>query len=147
MPSISSTNAVFLLSVVPLYTVPQVIQGFGPDEILTTEPLEAAELQMGIDGILSAGYVHVPVRQVITLSADSPSNAIFDNWFFSQTQINDLYFATGTITLTSIGTKYALTQGVLHTYPSVTDVSKRLMPRKYGIAWQSIVAAPIIGAA
>ncbi len=143
MASITSANAVYTLSITALYNTAQQLQGFAADEIFSTDPLESAEVMMGVDGILSAGFVFVPVKQMIALQADSASNALFENWWSSQQQIKDVYFANGQITLPSIGRKFTLTQGVLSTYPSVADAKKVLQPRKYGITWQSIVPAII----
>ena len=141
MASITSANAVYLLSINALYNTAQQLQGFAADEIFSTDPLESAEVMMGVDGILSAGFVFVPVKQMVVLQADSASNAIFENWWSSQQQIKDLYFASGQITLPSLGRKFTLTNGALTTYPPVADAKKVLQPRKYGITWQSIIPA------
>jgi hypothetical protein len=141
MASITSANAVYLLSINALYNTAQQLQGFSADEIYATDPLESAEVLMGVDGILSAGFVYVPVKQMVSLQADSASNNIFENWWTSQQQIKDVYFATGIITLPSISKQFTLTQGVLSTFPPTPDAGKTLKPRKYGITWQSIVAS------
>lgn len=141
MASITSANAVLLLSIPALYPVPQQMQGFSADDVFDFDPLESAETVMGVDGVLSGGFVYVPIPQSITLQADSPSNLFFDTWWTSQQQIADLYFATGNITLSSIGRKYAMTRGILKTYPPVPDAKKVLQQRKFMIHWQSIFPA------
>jgi hypothetical protein len=145
--TISSANAVFLLSVPPIFTSPQTIQQWGSDDFLDTDPLESAEVQMGIDGHQTGGFVFVSVRQMLTLMADSISIPLFDTWYASQLQVRDLYYATATPTLPSIATKYAMVNGILHTYPPISLVKRRLEVRRFGISWESVTPSPIIGVA
>lgn len=143
MPSITSANAVLVISVANLFPTPVQLQQFAADDIYTIDPLPAAEVVMGVDGRLSAGFVYAPVVQGISLQADSASNVLFDTWWAAERQARDKFFATGTITLTSIGRKYAMTQGALTTYPAIPDGARVLRPRKFHITWESIIPANI----
>jgi hypothetical protein len=67
--SITSSNAILFLGVTNLYATPQQIQGFAADDVYDTEALEVSEASMGVDGILTAGYVNRPVVQSYTLQA------------------------------------------------------------------------------
>jgi hypothetical protein len=145
MASITSANSVLMLSVSSLYVVPQQIQGFAADDIFDLDALEVAETMMGVDGRLSSGYVNVPVKWGISLMADSPSNAIFDNWYVSQKQQQDVYFANGSITLPSLGVVYTLTKGSLTSYQPGPNAKKVLQPRKHVITWESILPSPVPG--
>lgn len=137
MGNITASNAVYILSIPNVLLAPVQLQGFAADDIFDTEPLEAAETMMGVDGILSAGFVFVPVSQSITLQADSASNSAFDAWWTQEQANKTKYPATGQIKLTSIGTKWALSQGFLVTYPVIPNAGRVLKPRKYMIRWQS----------
>lgn len=141
MASITSANAVYLLGISSLFPVPQQLQGFSADEIFATDPLESAEIIMGVDGVLSAGFVFVPIMQTIMLQADSVSSAVFDTWWSNQQQVKDIFFATGSITLPSLKLKYTMAQGALKTYQALADAGKTLKPRKFTIAWQNVTAA------
>jgi hypothetical protein len=141
MASITSINSVYIITI-PNVIFPTQLQGFSADDIFGTDPLEVAETMMGVDGILSAGLINVPVQQGISLQADSASNAIFDTWYAQQRLIRDIYFANANVTLTSIGKKFALTNGALKTYPPLPDAGKVLKPRKFTIVWESITPAP-----
>lgn len=141
MASITAANATFLLTIPSVFPVPQQLQGFAADDIFSTDPLESAEILMGVDGKLSAGFVFVPPKQGIFLQADSPSNAIFDAWYAAQQTVKDIFFADGLVQLTSIGTKWALIRGVLSTYPPIPDAGKTLKPRRFGITWESVSPA------
>lgn len=143
MASITSANAVFLITIPSLYAVPQQLQGFSSDEIFATEPLESAETLMGVDGKQSSGFVFVAISQTIMLQADSVSNQVFDNWWASQRQVKDVYLANGSIALPSIGLKYTMTNGALKSYQPVADAGKTLKPRKYTISWENINPAII----
>lgn len=99
---------------------------------------------MGVDGVLSAGFVYVPIRQTIALQADSPSNALFDLWWNAMQTTKDVFLAQGVITLTTINTKYSLLNGSLTTFHAIADVKKLLQPRRYGITWQAVSPGPTV---
>ena len=143
MSSITSANAIYMLGISSLFPVPQQLQGFSADDVFSTDPLEVAETMMGVDGVLSGGFVFSTVVQGISLQADSASNDVFDQWWNAQRQIRDLYYANGTVILPSVGKKYTLTKGILKTYPAVPDAGKTLKPRKFTIHWQSVTLAPV----
>lgn len=137
MPNITAANAIYTLSIPNVLLAPAQLQGFAADDIFDTEPLEAGETLMGVDGILSAGFVFVPVSQGITLQADSLSNAVFDAWWTQEQANKTKYAASGQIKLSSIGTKWSLTNGFLVTYPVIPNAGRTLKPRKFMIRWQS----------
>lgn len=143
MATITAANAIIMFSIPGLFPTPQQLQGFATDDVFDTDALESAEVMMGVDGKLSGGFVYVAIKQNYALQADSPSAIIFDQWYAVQQQIQDLYTANATVTLTSLGTKWALTKGFLTTYKPVPDAKKLLQPRKFGITWQSISPAPV----
>jgi len=141
--TITSANAVYMLSISNLFDSPQQLQGFSADDIFTTEPLASAEAIMGLDGRLSAGFVFVPTTQSIMLQADSLSNDIFDQWWLAQQIAKDMYFANAVIVLTSIGKKWTMTKGVLSSFPPLPDAAKTLRPRRFSIIWESGTPANI----
>lgn len=152
MGTITGASAIFTLSISPPAFAPQVsatlfaapiqLQGFAADDAFATEPLASVETLMGVDGVLSAGFVYVPVRQTISIQADSVSNDLFDIWWNAMQTTKDVYLAQGIITLTTIQKKYALVNGSLTTYHPLADVKKLLQPRRYGITWQAITPGP-----
>jgi hypothetical protein len=143
MASITSANAVLIITIRSLYPTPQQIQGFSADDIYDVDALEIGETMMGVDGVLSAGWVNVSVKQGISLQADSVSNVVFDTWYTTEQQLQDKLVASASITLTSIGKKYNMGQGYLTTYKPIADGKKVLQPRKHILTWQSIIPAPI----
>ena len=138
MATITSANAIYTLSIAGLYPTPVQLQGFAADDIFSTDPIDSAEVLMGVDGILSGGFVFVPIKQSIAIQADSSSNTIFDNWWAANQAATDVYFvANGVIILKSVGTKWALTNGFLTSYIPMPDAGKTLKPRKFGITWNT----------
>lgn len=143
MADITSANAILILSVPLLLPVPQQIQGFSTDEIFDTESAAINETLMGVDGILSGGFVYMPRKMTITLQADSASNTFFDAWAQGMTAGVFVAPATGGITLTGIGKAYVMANGFLTGYKPTPDAKKLLQPRKFELTWESITPAPI----
>lgn len=143
MASITSANSVLLLAISGLYTTPQQIQGFTADDISDFASISPAEVSMGLDGRLSAGYVPVAIVQSITLQADSPSIMLFEAWFAAQQAARDVYFANGIVQYPAVSRSYVMTAGVLTGYAPLSDAKKMLQPRKFSITWQTIVGAPL----
>lgn len=142
MGSITSANAVLMLSVPPLFPIPQQIQGFATDDIYDIPQIKSVEVLMGVDGVLSAGFVYVQIVQTITLQADSASNSFFDTWWTQMQAAQDAYAANGLIRLPSIATKFAQTNGYLTGYKPAPAAKKVLQPRTYEVTWESIAPAP-----
>jgi hypothetical protein len=141
--SITSANAIFMLSVVGLYDTPQQLQGFAAEDIFDTPAIAPAETMMGVDGALSAGFVYVPIQQSIALMADSASNDLFEQWYAAQVAVSELFRCTGVIRIPSLGKSYQMANGVLTSYPTIADAKKVMQPRKYGITWESVTGVPI----
>lgn len=141
--SITSANATFFISIAGLFPAPQQLFKFAADEVFDTDPIEAAEVQMGVDGYKTAGFVFVPVKQGISLMADSPSAALFDQWYAAQQTARDVFNANGTIYLPTLGTKWAMINGTLTTYPPLPNARKVLQPRKFGVTWERVSPAVI----
>lgn len=140
--SITSANAVLMLSIVPLFPIPQQLQRFATDDVYNVPQIKSVEVMMGVDGVLSGGFVYVQVPVEYTFQADSPSNAIFDTWWTQMQAAKDTYIANGLIRLPSITTRFGMTTGYLTGYTPAPAAKKVLQPRKYEITWESIVPVP-----
>lgn len=143
MASLTGATVAYQLSITGLYNTPQQLQGFAADDVFATTPIKSIETLMGVDGVMSAGFVWVPIEQMIDLQADSDSNAIFDNWWQAQQAAEDVYFADAVIRLKALGIKWTMSRGVLSTYPPMPDVKKMIQPRKFGITWNNASPSPI----
>ena len=142
MGDITAANAAILLSIPPLFPIPQQIQGFATDDIYDIPQIKSVEVMMGVDGVLSAGFVFVQIPQEITLQADSPSNALFDTWWTQMQAGQTTYAAQGLIRLPSIQTKFTQTKGFLTGYKPLPGGKKLLQARTYEITWERVAPAP-----
>ena len=140
--SLTGATAVFNLSIAGLYDQPQTLQGYAADDVFQTPTVANAEVLMGVDGFMSAGYVFVPKEMSVMLQADSDSNDIFDNWNAAQAQAQDIFFATGVVLLRALQQKWTLTRGVLTNFAPIPDTKKLIQPRKFTITWNEISIAP-----
>lgn len=140
--SITSANAVFLLGVTGLFSVPQQLQRFAADDVFSTESIKRIETIMGVDGYLSAGFVNVEVKMNVMLQADSPSGFLFDQWDAAQQAAGEAYEANGTIILPSIGKKWTMTRGFLTGYKPIPDAKKVMQPRTFELTWNLLSSSP-----
>ena len=142
MSTITSANAVITLSIAGLFPTPQQLKGFSADNVYDMADQQIVETAMGVDGVLSGGFVFNPVDQTFVLQADSASNAMFEAWAAAQQQIKDAYVANGQTTLPSVGRTYFATKGFLISFPPMPAAGRILQPRRYTIRWQSVRGAP-----
>ena len=143
MGTISSANAIFQISVETVIPIPVLLQGFSADDIYSVNPQESAETLMGVDGILSGGFVFVPVKQEISFQADSLSNLIFQQWYQAQVAAKDVFQCQAVVWLPSIGEKWSMNNGFMTTFHPMPDARKVLQPLRYAITWESISPAVI----
>jgi hypothetical protein len=142
MGAITAADLVLTLSIPLLFPVPQQMQGFATDEAFDIPTIKSAEVMMGVDGVMSVGFVFVPIIQTISLQADSLSNSFFDVWWAQQQATKSTFRASGLIKLPSISSKYILTQGSLTGYKPAPNAKKLLQPRTHEITWQGFAPAP-----
>ena len=141
--TITSANAVFLLTITDLFSSPVALQGFCTDTAFTEDAIVASEAVMGVDGFLSAGVVMNPVKQKISIMPDSDSIAIFDVWYQQQRANRTVYFANATIDLPSLNKSFVLTKGALTSVRQIPDAKKVLQAQEYEITWESVNGAVI----
>jgi len=148
MKTITSANSSLVLVVPQVFPVPVVVQGYAADDAFMTEAVDAAEAQMGVDGLMSAGFTPFITKFGITLQADSPSVDQFEVWLGAQQARKDLFFAAaGTLVLPSLQKSYIFTKGALTRITPVPPGKKVLQPVNYEISWelcQPVPLAPVV---
>lgn len=142
MATLTTANSQLILVVAGLFTVPTPIQGYGVDEAFLMEAVETAETLMGIDAKMSAGWIAVSKNMQVTLQADSDSIPFFESWYSAQDSQQDLFFATGSLTLPSLSKTYVMAKGVLRGYTPIPEGRKVLQPRRFRITWESVLPGP-----
>lgn len=143
MGSITSANALYFLAVANVYAAPQQLQQFAADDIFTSDDIPTAEVAMGVDGKLAAGFVNAPVVQSVALMADSVSNIIFDDWARYMKTNQDVAFAQGTVILPSLNKKWTLVNGMLTRYKPIADATRTMQSRRFQLVWEAVVPANI----
>lgn len=136
--TITSANSVFTLVVAGLFPVPVQLKGYSTDRAFTTEAIDLAEVQMGVDGRMTAGYIINPVKQTVTLQADSPSKDIFTGIIQAMKTAREVYYLSGSISLPSTGEVFTLTRGILTNAKQIPDAQKVLQPMDFVITWESV---------
>ena len=136
--TITSANSVFTLVVAGLFPAPVQLKGYASDKAFTTEAVDRAEVQMGVDGRMTAGFVPNPVKQTITLQADSPSKDIFTALIQAMKTAREVFYISGSIALPSTGESFTLTRGILTNAKQIPDAQKVLQPVDYVITWESV---------
>jgi len=140
--SLTAANAVIAISIQGLYPVPQNLVQFATDEVFDGPSLASAEVEMGVDGVLSGGFVYVKFPQKYTFRANSPSIAIFDNWWQAQQALTTILAANASIKLPALGKKWTLLNGFLTSYQPIPNAKKLLQPQVFEVSWQNVIAAP-----
>lgn len=138
MASITGATAIVMLAVPGLFPIPQQLQGFAADDVFSTDPLESAEVLMGVDGRLSGGFVYVATRQNYSLQADSASVSFFDTWWLAMQSLRDALPANGLISQPALGKKFSMTRGFLTGYKPIGDTKKLIQPQPFAITWERI---------
>ncbi|QPF81677.1 hypothetical protein IC762_17790 [Bradyrhizobium genosp. L] len=141
MTDITAANAILTLAIPGLFSSPQQIQGFSADDVYDLNEVSNVQAVMGVDGVLSGGFVWVPQEQSIVLQANSDSNAIFDTWNQNQKASQRTYPASGVLTLPSLGLKFVQSGGLLTTY-KLPGAKKILTPRRFIITWEDVSPQP-----
>lgn len=136
--TITSANSVFTLAAAGVFPVPQNLVGYSSDKAFATDALDLAEVQMGVDGRMTAGYTPNPVKQTISLQADSPSRDLMTTLIqFIKTQ-REIVYLTGSIVLPATGESFSCIRGVLTNVKQIPDANKVLQPVDFTITWESI---------
>lgn len=143
MGKVTAADVVLTLAIETIFNVPQQLQGFAADDVQNMPQVRSAEVMMGVDGVMSSGFVFVPTPQEITLQADSLANLIFEAWNSQQQSTKATYRASGLMIVPAISRKYIMNGGVMTGYPPSAQTKRLLQPRKYEITWESVIPAPI----
>lgn len=136
--TITSSNSIFTLVIAGLFPAPVQLTGYATDKAFVTDAVELAEVQMGVDGRMTGGYTPTPVKQTISLQADSPGKDIFAALIQATKAAREIFYISGSIVLPATGETFTLTRGVLTSGKQIPDAQKVLQPVDYVITWESV---------
>lgn len=143
MATITAANSTYLLAVNSLFPTFQVLEGYMADDAFSTDAVEPAEVVMGVDGKMSAGFIPTVTQQSISIMPDSNADQIFDAWLAAQKAAKEVYFAQAQILLPSINRSYTLTNGVLTSIPPMVSARKVLQGRQFRITWETVTVVAV----
>lgn len=138
MGDITSANAVFTLTIPGVFSAPQQLQGFDVDSAFDVEAVDTAETKIGVDGQGSGGLIFNMVPMTVHIQADSASVLIFETWLSAQKGVLQIFPASGSIIMPSIGRKYTLSQGYLKRPQQMSSAQRVLAARPFVIDWTTI---------
>jgi hypothetical protein len=143
MATLTTANSVFMLGASGLYNVPVKIEGYTADDSFMAEDITNAEVMMGLDGKMSAGYTPYPTVLTVTLQADSSSNLIFDTLLQAEKLAREKYELNGTILLPAVNRIFSFTRGFMTKGSPMPANKKVLQPRKFELTFQDMAWAPV----
>jgi hypothetical protein len=136
--NITSADAVFSLSIPGLFPAPVILSGYSAERAWASDGVDLAETSMGVDGRMTGGFTPNPVKQTISLQADSPSKVIFGALAAAMKANKQIYYINATIVLPGPQEAYSLVRGILQNYKAIADAGKVLAAVDYVIMWQQI---------
>lgn len=136
--TVTSANSVFTLTATSLFPVPQQLQGYSADRAFTAEAITLGEVNMGVDGRMTAGFTPNPVVMSITLQADSPSRSIFMAIIEGTKTAREIFWLSAEIALPSTGEKFTCVRGILTRGQQIPPAAKLLQPLEFEITWERI---------
>lgn len=141
--TITSANAVAILTESNFYGAGIQLQGFSADAAFSLASAEIAETSLGVDGRLSAGWIPRIYKQTWSFQPDSDSIIVFDTIAGAQDVARDIFRLGMVIKLPGTGRAYTFTRGVLKDYKAMPDGKKVLQPVEFSIEWESVRPAVV----
>lgn len=141
--TITSANSVFTIVVPGIFPAPVQLRGYSADAAFKTDALDLAEVQMGVDGRMTAGYTPKETKQTVTLQADSPSKDVFLLIMQAMKTQREVFYINATIVLPSTGESFVMTRGVLTTAMQIPDAQKVLQPMEFTLTWESVTPSKV----
>jgi len=140
--TLTVANSTLAMTTEALFTSAQRIQGYAADDAFDFSEVENGEYSMGIDGKLSAGFVFNAIPFTMTLQADSPSLALFENiWQYEYSNRTKLT-QNVTVTLPAVSKRYELKNGFMQSYKAPSG-KKILQPAVVVFTFNTLQVSPI----
>lgn len=140
---ITSANAICVLTVDNLYPSGIQIQNFATDSSFATSDITVAEVRMGVDGHLAAGYVPSAIDVTLSIEASSPCLEQLQNIIETQQRNKSALKCSMQITIPSRGKEYQLSNGFLLTGHMFPDGKKVLDPTNWQFTFETCKSSSI----
>ncbi len=140
---ITSADASIYLTCETLYPAGFRVQNFSADLALGTEDLTLAEVRMGVDGHLAAGYTPAPISVNLTVEANSPSRPHLEHIAEASRLNMTVYECDLQVTIPGIGKVYSFKKGYMTGGHIMPDVKKTLDPTQWKFTFESVESSSI----
>lgn len=143
MATITSANSSFALRVPDVFFTPQLLQGYAADDAFTQEAFELVETRMGVDGILSGGYVPSPKKLTVMLMPDSVALDTFILWAQAHVSGREAIIGGALIAYPAISKVFTLGKIFFTNWSGMPSSKKVLEPVAATLTYQDLTSAPI----
>lgn len=141
--TLTSANSTFYLTVNNLYPTPRKLEGYAADNIFSSDAVDLVETVMGADGIFHGGKVFNATPQEFQLMPDCDGCDVMANWVQAQETAREVYKASATFTIPSIGKKFTCTDGFLTRAPKFPTAGRILQAMQFTIQWGSVTVEDV----
>lgn len=141
--TITAVNSVCYLTVPGLYDAPIKVEGYATDAAVSMAQRNPVVAQKGVDGKTSFGLVLTNKEITITLSADSPSLRLFEDWAALQDSTREVMLCNMEFTLPAINRKYVGSRGGMTAVQDMPVVGQTLQPSAFVITFDQWTASPL----
>lgn len=141
--TITSANSILNITVPGLYNTPVKIERYGTDAAIAPEQINPVVAEKGVDGHTSFGYMPTNKVLTITIAADSPSRAVFDDWIAYQDSTREVVLCNAELTLPAIGRKYTGLRGGITAATPMPTAGTTLQATTYTITFDEWTASVI----
>lgn len=128
--TITAANAIVLFSTDNYFPSPIRLSGFSADNIFTFGDATIGETRMGVDGLMSGGWVSHEVPFTIFLEANSESRVHLENFRASCNSRKETERVTFDVTLPSTGRRVTAS-GFMVSHSGGTNAQKLLQGSQY----------------
>lgn len=141
--TLTTANSAFTLAARGIFPAPFQLQGYSVDDSFAVDDVTPGEVQMGVDGFLSAGYIPYVTQITFSFQATSPTIDYLDSIIAQQKANREMVIFDGTGLIQGTQEKYAMTNGYLTSFTPANTGKKVLQPRKFTFSFQDFDKAPI----
>ncbi len=141
--TLTTANSAFTLAARGVFPVPFKLEGYATDDSFAVDDVTPGEVQMGVDGNLSAGYVPYATQITFMFQADSPVLDYLDTIIAAQKSQREMVIFDGTGFIQGTQEKYAMTKGFMTSFTPASTGKKILQPRKFTFTFQNFDKSPI----
>lgn len=140
--TLTVANSSMGLTTEALFPQSQAIKGYAADDAFDPDAVENGEYSMGIDGVLSAGFVFNEIPLTITLQADSASLSLFEQIWMYEYQNRTKLTQNLTITVPANNKRYEYKNGFMRSYKAPAG-KKILQPGVVVFVFNSLQFSPL----